>query len=323
MHGPTTKRTAACRFDRFIARFLLLLLLPALLVRCVGCAEEAVPRAASSIEQPSEPAKVRPLTVMTWNIHHGEGMDGRLDLERIAEVIRSAGADLVALQEVDLETRRTNGVDQVKELARLLDMRHLFGRAIDRDGGEYGVAILSRFEIMDFKNEALPHTQGFEPRTALMVDVAPWKEDEEDDNDHDGGRAAPVIRFISTHWQHNHAGDRAEQARRVDALFGLDDPNDAGEEAETARPIVILAGDLNAGPASKPLSILENRWRYVSRAADSTDWPLTWPADAPRASIDHVLISPASAEVDIRAAEVIEEAVASDHRPVVVRLEIR
>ena len=59
------------------------------------------------------------LRVMTWNIRHGEGLDGRVDLERIAAVIRASGADLVGLQEVDRGVRRTGGVDMPAELARL------------------------------------------------------------------------------------------------------------------------------------------------------------------------------------------------------------
>jgi endonuclease/exonuclease/phosphatase family metal-dependent hydrolase len=41
------------------------------------------------------------VTVMSFNIHHGQGTDGVLDLERIARVIRASGADIVGLQEVD------------------------------------------------------------------------------------------------------------------------------------------------------------------------------------------------------------------------------
>ena len=59
----------------------------------------------------SEPGATR-LRVLSYNIHHGEGLDGRIDLERIASVIRASEADLVALQEVDQSTERSGGVDQ-------------------------------------------------------------------------------------------------------------------------------------------------------------------------------------------------------------------
>src|SRR5687768_9961267 len=66
--------------------------------------------------------------VMTYNIHHGEGVDGKLDLERIATLIQQERADLVALQEVDRGVTRTAKRDLAKELAELTDMHHVFGK---------------------------------------------------------------------------------------------------------------------------------------------------------------------------------------------------
>src|SRR6188768_3816553 len=91
--------------------------------------------------------KPRELAVMTYNIHHAEGMDKRLDVERIARVIRDAKPDLVALQELDAGANRTNRVEQAKELARLLKMHYVFGPAMEFDGGKYGDAVLSRYKI--------------------------------------------------------------------------------------------------------------------------------------------------------------------------------
>jgi len=79
------------------------------------------------------------LHVVTYNIHHGEGTDGRIDLERIAALLSSMQPDLVALQEVDRNTIRTGRVDQFEMLERLTGMRGAFGKAMDFDGGSYGV----------------------------------------------------------------------------------------------------------------------------------------------------------------------------------------
>ena len=59
------------------------------------------------------------LRVATYNIRHGRGLDGRIDLERVAAAIEALGADVVLLQEVDQGTRRAAGVDQARELGRL------------------------------------------------------------------------------------------------------------------------------------------------------------------------------------------------------------
>nr|WP_020468889.1 endonuclease/exonuclease/phosphatase family protein [Zavarzinella formosa] len=51
------------------------------------------------------------LRVLTYNIHHGEGTDDKVDLARLAEVIKVSKPDLVALQEVDRNTTRTKKTD--------------------------------------------------------------------------------------------------------------------------------------------------------------------------------------------------------------------
>lgn len=71
--------------------------------------------------------EVRSLRVLSYNLHHGEGTDGRVDLERIARVIRDSRADLVALQEIDLNTTRTGRVNQAAEYVRLTGLHGKFG----------------------------------------------------------------------------------------------------------------------------------------------------------------------------------------------------
>ena len=96
------------------------------------------------------------IRVLSYNIHHGEGLDGKLDLERIARVIKSASPDLVSLQEVDNRTTRSKGVDQAKELARLTGMKYAYGPSMDFDGGKYGNAILTKFILAESTTIPLP-----------------------------------------------------------------------------------------------------------------------------------------------------------------------
>ena len=237
------------------------------------------------------------LTVMTYNIHHGEGTDKRLDLARIAEVIRKCEPDFVALQEVDAGTKRTNGVMQAEELGRLTKMYHAYGPAMHYDGGRYGNAILSRHPIELAGTLALPHRPGDrrEPRAALMTECR---------------LANETIVFTSTHLDHTREpSDRLEQAKRI-----------AEKAVGDGRGVpAILAGDFNCEPASAPMQALARGWTVVSNDAANTP---TAPADAPRVKIDHVLVRP-GARWRVMEAKVIDEPVASDHRPVVVRLELR
>jgi endonuclease/exonuclease/phosphatase family metal-dependent hydrolase len=230
---------------------------------------------------------------MTYNIHHGRGADGAIDLERIAAVVRAAGPDLVALQEVDVGTGRAGGVDQAAELGRLTGMQVVFGEAMPYDGGSYGEAVLSALPIESSAVHALPAASHHEPRAALEVRVRL--------------RSGARVRFVGTHLDHtDDPADRIAQARAIEAALA--------DEADLA---TVLAGDFNDEPGAESLAAFALRWLD----ALGPDRRPTWPADEPRVAIDHVFVAPHSAWRKT-AAHVVEERVASDHRPVVVDLEL-
>src|SRR5205807_4129654 len=93
-------------------------------------------------------ASMRTIRVMTYNIHVGVGMDKKLDLPRIASVINQQHPDLVGLQEVDRGVERTQRKDEIAELAKLTKMDYAFAFNLKYQGGQYGVAILSKSSIL-------------------------------------------------------------------------------------------------------------------------------------------------------------------------------
>lgn len=233
--------------------------------------------AASSVAQD----KPR-LRVLTYNIHHGEAMDGRFDYERLAKVITDQKPDLVALQEVDRATGRASGVDQPARLAELTGLHVAFGNALYFSGGEYGEAVLSRFPIESPKAHHLPFRPGQEPRTALEVTVKP-------------GEGLPELRFVGTHLCHQSAETRTDQTRHLNSLWPAKDG-----------PPVILAGDLNARTDSAAMKeLLEDRW------LDAT---------APQSKIDYVLLRKSDPWRVVEVVT-LDEPVVSDHAPVLVVLE--
>jgi endonuclease/exonuclease/phosphatase family metal-dependent hydrolase len=220
------------------------------------------------------------LRVLTYNIHHGEGMDERFDYERLAEIIRRLDPDLVALQEVDLGTERASGVDQAAILGRLCRMHHTFGQAMPYQGGQYGHAILSRFPIEKTVLHPLPYQPGVEPRAALEVVVSP--------------PGLGPISFVGTHLCHRRPDVRLHQVQRLNELF----------PAQKGKP-VILVGDFNARPGSEPMNVLlEAGWID---------------AVAPRSRIDYILIR-ARDPWTVEEVIILDEPVASDHDPVLAVL---
>ena len=241
----------------------------------------------------TEPASEPPtLRVLTYNIHHGEGEDGEFDLERLAEVILDAAPDVVALQEVDRGTRRSSGVDQAAVLGELTGMHSTFAEAMPYDGGSYGEAVLSRWPLVDSKGHALPFQEGQEPRTALAVRLRP-----------DNG--LPEFLFVGTHLCHQSEQTRLWQCGMLNTLF-----------ANTALPVV-LAGDLNSLPGSRPISeLLAEGWTD----ADASGAQPTYPSGEPRRRLDYVMLRPVCSW-GVVSVEVLDEPVASDHAPVLVLLE--
>src|SRR6266705_6832152 len=120
----------------------------------------------------SVPSAKRTLRVMTYNIHIGIGMDKTTDLKRLAGVINHEHPDLVGLQEVDRGVERTQRVDEIAEIAKLTRMEYAFAYNLHYQGGQYGVAILSRFPIMAIDHRRYGNTREKERRGMIRVEVA-------------------------------------------------------------------------------------------------------------------------------------------------------
>lgn len=234
------------------------------------------------------------LRVLTFNIYHGATMKGDFDLDYIANVIRDADPDLVALQEVDFLTRRARGYDLATELGWRLKMVPLFARAMYYDGGEYGEAILSKYSFISTRNFPLPFTDSREPRSAAeAVMVLP---------------SGDTIAFIGTHLDHTGEDtDRILQVRMINDIFSQE------------RYPSILAGDLNAVPGSIPIGILKECW---GAAYDGGDPAPTYPSGDPAKKIDYVMFRP-SGRWRVISTEVIQDTVASDHCAYLVVLELK
>jgi len=237
-------------------------------------------------------AELPKVRVLTYNIHHGEGTDGRIDLERIATVIKRLAPDVVALQEVDVKTTRSKGVDQAARLGELTGMNAAFGKAMDYAGGQYGEAILSRQPLAEVTTHALPFASGCEPRAVLSARIR---------LNPDG----PEFVFLATHLEHANVEVRRSQARALGVLPGI-----------SARQPAILAGDLNDVPGSAAMKAVLEHW--TDATADRPE--PTWPSIKPVVKIDYVLFRPASGWRVVEK-QVVDERVASDHQPLLVVLE--
>lgn len=235
------------------------------------------------------PALSEELRILSYNIHHGEGMDGRLDLERLAKVITAQQPDLVALQEIDIKTTRTGGVDQSAALAELTGMHACFGKFMGYAGGEYGQMILSKHPILSRENLKLPGETESRALVIARIQVPHFEK--------------PLF-FVGNHLYATKA-ERLAQAKVIAERFrGITAP-------------IILAGDFNSLPHSPPMKVLrEAGWIDPNVETDK----FTFPANNPEREIDYVLYRPKK-DFHFVSSEVVPERVASDHRPVLTVLD--
>jgi endonuclease/exonuclease/phosphatase family metal-dependent hydrolase len=229
--------------------------------------------------------------VMIYNIKHGEGMDGTVDLSRSAEVIRRLNPDVVLLQEIDHRTERVKGMDQAARMSELSGLpHHAFGSFMEYQGGRYGMSLLSRWTVRSPMNHRLP--EGAEPRSALSARIPIGGDGEE-------------VTFVGIHLYRT-LEERYAQAERLVDLFAYD----------TAP--VVLAGDFNSRPQSKVIQMLDRYWTIPGKGTDH----LTFPSDDPSVEIDYIMYRPSDA-FDVVDHRVIDEPVASDHQPVILDLIVR
>lgn len=280
------------------------------------------------------------ITVVSYNIGYLSGLTNNQAVRPPADLYERNLAtaiaalaplkpDILALQEIDLESRRSYRVDQAAALATALeypqraiainwDKRYVpfpywppavhFGQMLS------GQAVLSRFPITQHERMVLdrvPENPFY--YNALYLDrlaqVAHLTVNDQ------------TLVVINLHLE---AFDSATRQRQTEYVLAL-------AETYADRYPVLLLGDfnsaLNRDAEGEPRSIqavLESPV-FVSEIARETlndSANLTFPSDTPEFTLDYIFYTPATIEL-LAAAVVPEAAQASDHLPLVMRFRLR
>jgi len=237
-------------------------------------------------------AASRTVRVMTYNIHVGIGMDKKLDLRRIADVINKEKPDLVGLQEVDRGVQRTQRIDEIAELSKLTRMDYAFAFNLPYQGGQYGVAILSRFPIRATEHRLYKNLREAERRGFIRAEVRIH------------GR---LIHFVTTHLDYQYDDGRLFEAQQM--LAGL----------SAIKGPLIVVGDFNDIPAGGTYQLMHSLFEDAWSLKKSDDG-FSYPADKPSKRIDYIFAR-RSDQIGTKRVWVVET-LASDHIPVVAELEI-
>ena len=233
------------------------------------------------------------LTVMTYNIRHGMGIDGVLDFSRVVETIREVDPDILILNEVDQENPRSARLRQAEIIAKELNMSYFFSLAEGRSN--YGNAVLSKFPITAEFGFVLPR-----PEWMLAVDrgcSAIVTEIE--------GREVLVM---GTHLGLGGIMEIQTELRKILEVY-----------LELEEIPAIIAGDLNAEWYDLQYGVPEffDHFNSVNHALDKSLH--TIPADRPGRQIDYIFVNHYFEIVDAFTVA----SYASDHLPVVSRLVLK
>lgn len=236
------------------------------------------------------------LKVMAYNVHHCEppSKPGVIDLDAIVNVINRENPDLIALQEIDVNINRSGKINQASEIARKAGYPSFyFSKAIDYDGGDYGVLILSKYPLSEMETHRLPteaSTKG-EPRVFSLATVTL-----------PGGKK---IKFGSTHLD----AQREPTNRILQA-------NEISRVTSSIHLPLIIAGDFNAVENSDVMQIIKSKFTLSCSGCAPTI-----PQINPTKTIDFIGFRPGNV-FEVLSHKVVQEPYASDHLPVVAELRV-
>lgn len=219
------------------------------------------------------------LRIMTYNIRNGMGMDMKPDYKRTANVINQFHPDIVAVQEVDSVTSRSNKRFVLGELSDMTGMHYSYAPAINYDGGKYGIGLLSNEKPLHTQHISLPGRE--EARVLLIAEFEKFV-------------------FLVVHLSLTPEDQLASIGIIEKELIKIKKP-------------IFIAGDFNAYPNSDIIKQLSKRFKVL------TPPEKTYPADIPEECLDYIALDKNTYKPKLfRNSFVINEPEASDHRPVLL-----
>ena len=231
-----------------------------------------------------EQSRIFKMRAMCYNIHNCTGTDDLYDEQRIADIINAADVEAVAVQEVDSMTTR-HPVDIMKNLGVKTGMYPTFGAAIDYKGGKYGVGVLTKEKPISYYTVPLPCSD--EPRVLLIVELK-------------------NCYFCCSHFS-------------LLAEYRTEAVNIIIEEAKKLNKPMILAGDFNAKRDDSSIQTLAEHFEVFEKQGPKN----TFPAGTPNREIDYIcLYKDDGAMAVVSQSLVVPEAVASDHRPIIIDMTV-
>lgn len=243
-----------------------------------------------------KPEQSTNLKIMSYNIRHGEGLDTILDVSRSLSIIDLYKPDLCGLQEVDNFCLRSDSIGQTAYFAEKTLMTGTFGKFMNFEGGEYGMATLSAKPIISTKVLQLPMGK-FEPRSSIVHEVQIIE--------------GYNIIFANVHF--DWISEKEGSANRLNqAKVLINYINKLNKAA-------IITGDFNCTPNSPTMQYFTKQgFVFVEKGQDNLSFQ-----GANKSEIDHLIYRDlGNIKFEKKSVLLLKEPIVSDHRPLVVELKV-
>ncbi|MES2417502.1 MAG: endonuclease/exonuclease/phosphatase family protein [Bacteroidota bacterium] len=236
------------------------------------------------------------IKIMSYNIHHANppSKPNQIDLDAVASVIAAQNPDFVALQEVDVNTKRSGNVNQAQQLAAKLKMYYFFAKAIDYSGGDYGVAILSKYKLIDSVAYPLKSKPTGNPEARVLAVVQVKLANKQ------------RISFACTHLDAE--GDSLSRMLQIEQINNI---------VKKEKGPFFIAGDFNAKLNSSVIKELE---KTFTKSCSTCDF--TFPYNKPKITIDYIAFKK-NKRIAVSSHQVLPDNYASDHLPIMATFSIR
>ena len=222
------------------------------------------------------------LRIMSYNVRNGIGIDEKRDFDRVAKVINEYAPDVIAIQELDSATGRSNQLNVVEELAKRTNRHWIFAPSIDFMGGKYGIGMLSKEKPLNYHSVRLPNTEGKEARVILFAEFEKYV-------------------MCCTHLS-------LSEKERIESIPAIEK---SIKELGTKKPI-FLAGDMNSQKGDNTQKAFMRSFTYLSNPTVATI-----PSNTPEECIDFIyLYKNAKQSIDVINQETVQGVYGSDHLPV-------
>lgn len=243
------------------------------------------------------------LKIITFNIAHGKGMDGKIDIERQAKAIEQYRPDIVFLQETDMYTKRAGERNQIREFSKLIGLYYCSMESnITLEEGYYGDGIISRFPISFSTNYLMPLTDINHEQRGILCNRISF--------------GTTKINLFSVHLS-TYVDERILAAKEINRIINKIDRSE----------LVIMGGDFNVGVTrlgkgrytfkeEKTYEEYEILKRVLEQVPNKKD---TWFSELGKGCIDTIFFSRG---IRLNSYETIEVNGASDHNAVYAEFDI-